>query len=38
MFFSYDRIMAVFDVLNSVVIPVAGAVITWSELRDARLE
>ena len=38
MFFSYDRIMAVFDVLNSVVIPVAGAVITWSELRDARRE
>ena len=34
--FSMDFVHNAFDILNSMIIPVVGFVITWSEVRDAR--
>lgn len=36
--FSMDLVHGAFDILNSMIIPVVGFVITWSEVRDARRE
>lgn len=36
--FSMDLIHDAFDILNSMIIPVVGFVITWSEVREARRE